>query len=382
MNKRVLTENFGLTDTEVSIFLSLLELGQATASEIAVRNNLNRTFTYDRIERLVERGLVAYFIQDGKKYFKPCDPHTLLSLVKEQEERLLSELHKKEEQIKELIPSLIKLRKPKETLPQVELYLTKKGIKSVLNLILKESNDLYVYGSISYFKDVMEHFYEIWNKQRIKIGIKTKILTSDMIDIENAEEDYLSDEHKINTTTFTFGDKVIVVLWSQLPVAILTESKEAAESNIHFFNALWNREVKIYTGVGGIRKAYWELIAGDAKTFRGYGYSKQLVDVYTPEFSNAWHIERLKKGINNKIIAYDSHDSREYFDPRVKKIEKFDVRYLDKDLQGPICVSFSEKMVVTFIYTEKEFKVILNKNKETIDAYRKHFEYLWEKAIP
>lgn len=380
MNKNIISENFGLTETEVNIYLSLLELGQATASEIAIRNNLNRTFTYDRIERLVEKGLVSYFIKENKKYFKPCDPNQLIDLLKENEEEMLSQLKKKEGEVKEIIPTLLKLRKPKEKIPQVELYSTKKGVKTVLNLILKENKDLYIYGSMLHFKNIMEYFYEIWNKQRVKSKIKTKVLTPDIIDLENIEIDYLSEEHKTNTTTFTFGNKIIVVLWSKLPVAILTESKDVAEGNIHFFNELWNREVKIYTGTEGVRRAYMELIAGDVKIFRGYGYSKQLADVYTVEFSNKWHVERLKKGIDNKIISYDDKSSRDYFAPRVKKVEKFEVRYLNKDLLGPVCVTFSEKMVVTFIYTEKEFKVILNKNKETIEVYRKHFEYLWKKA--
>lgn len=45
-----------------------------------------------------------------------------------------------------------------------------------------------------------------------------------------------------------------------------------------------------------------------------------------------------------------------------------------------MCVTFSENMVVTFIYTEKEFKIVINKNKEAISAYQKHFEKLWQKS--
>ena len=67
MNKSLLIENFGLTETEVNIFLSLLEMSESTASEIAHRNSLNRTFTYDRIDKLVKKGLVSFFIKDDKK---------------------------------------------------------------------------------------------------------------------------------------------------------------------------------------------------------------------------------------------------------------------------------------------------------------------------
>jgi sugar-specific transcriptional regulator TrmB len=380
MNKSALIENFELTETEVNIYLTLLELGEATASEVALRNSLNRTFTYDRIDKLVKKGLVSSLIKDDKKYFKAADPNNLLAILQENQEKIIAGLDEKKLEIKQLIPSLLKLKKPREEIPNVELYSTKRGIKSVLNLILKENKALYIYGSIKKFQDVMEHYYEIWNKLRVKNKIKTRILTSDQVNMLSVEMDYLSDEHKTNTTTFTFGDKIAVILWGSVPVAILTESKDIAKSNIHFFDGLWNREVKIYTGIKGIHQAYWELISGEVKEFRGYGYSKGLADIYTPEFSNEWHKERIKRGVDNKIISFDDVESVNYFKPRVAKVEKFEVRYLPEELQGPVCVTFSDNVVVTFIYTEKEFKVVINKNKETINAYRKHFETLWEKS--
>ena len=355
-------------------------MGQSTASEIALRNSLNRTFTYDRIDKLMKKGLVGSFIKDNKKYFKAADPNNLVAILRENQERIVSELEKKRTQIKKLVPNLLKLKKPQEKTPNVELYSTKRGIKSVLNLILKDKKPLHIYGSIKKFQDIMKHYYEIWNKQRVKQKVKTKILTPDIMDVSDSEIDYLSEEHKTNTTTFTFGNKTAVVLWSAVPVAILTESKEVAESNIHFFDGLWNREVKVYTGVRGIQQAYWELIAGNVKEFRGYGYSKLLADIYTAKFSNAWHKERIKRGVDNKIISFDDKKSVQYFNPRVAKVKKFKVKYLAEELQGPVCVTLSDNMVVTFIYTEKEFKVVINKNKEIINAYRKHFERLWKKA--
>lgn len=380
MDKKALQENFGLTETEVAIYLALLELGEATASEIALKNSLNRTFTYDRLDQLLKRGLVSYYIKDTKKYFKPADPQQLVAILQEKQEKILLELKQKEKQVATLVPTLLKLQKPKEHLPKVELYTTKKGIKTILNLVLKENKDLYIYGSLSSFQEIMEHYFEIWNKQRVEMGIKTKIISADKTEMKNIDRDYLPPEQKETTTTFTFGNKVAIVLWSQVPAGILMESKEVARSNISFFNNIWNRETKIYTGTEGIRQAYWEMIAGDVKTFRGYGYSKKFAEIYTVDFSNAWHQERLKKGIDNKIISYDDNASINYFEPRVKKVNLFEVGYLNADLQGPLCVSFCETIVVNFIYTEDEFKVIINKNKETIAAYKKHFQYLWKMA--
>ncbi len=380
MNKKILEENFGLTDTEIEIYLALLELGEATASEIALKNSLNRTFTYDRLDQLLKKGLVSYYVKDTRKYFKPADPQQLIALLKENQEKILLGLKQKEKEVADIVPTLRKLQKPKEYLPEVELYTTKRGVKTVLNLILKEKKDLYIYGSLSKFKEIMEHYYEIWNKQRAEMKIKTKILTADKTSIADAAIDYLPLEQKETATTFTFGNKIAIIVWGQIPVGILMESTEIAKSNLLFFNSLWNREIKIYTGIEGIHQAYWEMIAGEARTFRGYGYSKKFADIYTEDFSNAWHKERLRKKIDNKIISYNDKDSIDYFEPRTKKVNLFDVHYLSSDLQGPLCVSFTETLAVTFVYTEQEFKVIINKNKETIAAYKKHFEHLWEMA--
>ncbi|MEK6846228.1 MAG: helix-turn-helix domain-containing protein, partial [Nanoarchaeota archaeon] len=334
MDQKIISENFDLTETEVNIYLSLLELGEATAAEIALKNSLNRTFTYDRIDKLLKKGLVSYYIKDDKKYFKPADPSQLISLLKEHQEEILAKLKKREQQVQELIPTLQKFLKPKEKVPLVELYSTKKGIKTVLNIALRDKNEIYLQGSIDKFKETMDYYYEIWNKQRIQANIKTKVLTADFIQLEHAETDFLSSEENGNSTTFIFGNNVVIVLWSQFPVAIRMQSAELAKSMVKSFLTLWNREVKIYSGVQGIQQAYWELISGKAKTYRGYGYSKQLANIYTAEFSNAWHIERLKKGIDNKIISFDDPASKEYFGPRTKKIALFEVRFLNKDLQG------------------------------------------------
>ena len=143
------------------------------------------------------------------------------------------------------------------------------------------------------------------------------------------------------------------------------KSKDIAKSNLAFFHAIWDREVRIYSGVKGMQMAFMELLE-DTKEFIGFGYSKKLSDVYTAEFSDKWHIERIKKRIPCKIFAFDDKETRAYYEPRVKAKEDFYVKYLPKELQGPTCITLSDKMVATFVYTEKKFMVVVNKNKETV----------------
>ncbi|MBI2146939.1 TrmB family transcriptional regulator [Candidatus Woesearchaeota archaeon] len=368
MPKETVLQQFGLTDAEVKVYLALLTIGEATASAIARRNGMNRTFTYDRLKKLSDFGLVSSIIKDSKKYFKAADPSQLLAVLKE-----------REEQVKEILPELEQLKKGLQRGPEVEVYSSIKGVMTAVNLMLSERKAIYLYGTLQKFQEALPVHFDIWNKRRIKQNIHLKILSSEDVHLDAAETDLLSEEEHSITSTFTFGENVLIILWGDVPIAILLKSKEIAGNTIAFFNAIWDREVKIYSGSKGIQLAFFELL-NDTKEFIGFGYNKLLADVYTKDVSDQWHVERIKRGIPVRIISYDDSESRDYFGQRTESKKDFDVRFLPKELQGPACISLSDTMIATFVYTEKKFRVIVNKNKETVAVYKKYFEELWGKS--
>ncbi len=368
MQKEQILQNFGLTEAEVSIYLELLKLGESTASILAQKTSMNRTFTYDRLKKLGDLGLVSSIIKEHRKYFRPSEPTQLISILKE-----------REEQVRSILSDLEKLKQPQKLGPEVEVYSTLKGVQTAINLMIKERKVIYLHGTIKRFQESMLDFFDIWNKRRIKGRIKLRILSNENIDLKLSESDILIDEQDTNTSTFTFGNTTLIIMWEDSPVAILIRSKEIAENGIDFFNSLWNREIKIYTGIKNIQKIFMNLL-DDTKHFTGFAYSKQLSEIYTIEFSDKWHLERIKRNIPCRIIAYDNKETQDYFKSRIKEKKGFYVRYLPKELQGPACINFSEKMVATFVYTEKNLKVIVNKDKETIKVYKKYFNELWIKS--
>lgn len=366
MQREEVLQDFGLTEAEVKLYLELLKMGEATANELAKYTNTNRTFTYDRLKKLLDSGMISYAIKDNKKYFKAAEPSHLLSILKE-----------KEEQVKSILPELEQLKKSFKIDSKVEIFSSKKGIKTALNLIIKEKKEVLIHGSIKQFMKVMESYYNIWNQRRIKERIKAKILTNEELEIPLSEIDLLSEEEKSNTTTFTFGDIVIIVIWLDNPIAIFIESKEIAKENVLFFNNLWNREIKIYSGLEGIRKAWMELVSYKSKELIGFGFSWDLSQIYGTDFSNKWHKKRIENKIITRLISYNDSNSKKYFNARMIEWKNFRINFLDKDTSGPACVAMSENIIVQFLYTEKKLRVIVSKNKEMISIYKKHFENLW-----
>src|SRR3990167_2908731 len=369
MQREEVLQNFGLTKAEVKLYIELLRIGEATANELAKHTNTNRTFAYDRLKKLLDSGMISYVIKDNKKYFKAAEPSQLLSILKE-----------KEEQVRSILPELEQLKKPYKPGPKVELFSSKKGISTALNLILREKKEVLIHGSMSPFIKLMGSYFDIWNQRRIKEKIKAKILANENLSIPFSEIDLLSEEEKSNTATFTFGDKIVIAMWSDNPVAILIESEEIAKENVLFFNSLWNREIKIYSGIEGIQRAWMELVSKKSKELVGFGFSWDLAQIYGREFSNKWHETRIKNNIPARLISYDDKNSKKYFDVRMIEWEKFNIQFLDKDTSGPACITLSDNLIVQFLYTEKKLRVIVSENKEMIAIYKKHFENLWKKS--
>ncbi len=369
MQKEQVLQNFGLTEAEVKLYLELLKGGEATATQLARKTNTNRTFTYDRLKKLLDSGLASSVVKDNKKYFQAAEPGHLLGILRE-----------KEEQVKAVLPELEGLKAPAQVGPKVELFSSKKGIRTALNQVLREGREVLIHGSLRRFKEIMVEYYDIWNTRREREKITAKVLTNDDLTIPLGVVDLLPEEEESSITTFTFGNKVIICLWSDIPVAILIESEGIAQDNRRSFYTIWQREIKIYSGRKGILKAWMELVRQPVKEIVGYGLSWQFAQIYGRENSNSWHQLRRQNNIAARLISYDDKSSKKYFDVRMMEWKDFHIRFLDEARCGPACLALSDNLIVEFLYTEKKFRVIVSRNKERIAVYRKYFERLWKRS--
>jgi len=227
MNKETVLKEFGLTEAEIKVYLALLSTGESTASGISRLTAQNRTFTYDRLRKLGNMGLVSSVIKDNKKYFIAAEPKQLISIMKEREEK-----------IQIVLPELEKLRKPPEERPEVEVYSGLEGVKTALSLILRDRKAIHLHGTVQEFEKSMDVYFNIWNKRRIKNKIDMYILSSEPVKLERAKSELLSKEEKSQTTSFVFGDKTLTIRWGDHPVAVLITSKEIAKENLFVFKTI------------------------------------------------------------------------------------------------------------------------------------------------
>jgi len=120
-------EELGLTHNESLVYQSLLKIGETKTGAIVKETGMHRVLIYDALESLIRKGLASYVIKENIKYFKASDPERILDFIKE-----------KEEFAKKIIPELNLTKKENLSKQSVEIYEGIKGLKSVLNKMLKE----------------------------------------------------------------------------------------------------------------------------------------------------------------------------------------------------------------------------------------------------
>lgn len=234
-------EKIGFTGNEVKVYLALIDLGTSLAGEIAKKAKLHRRPTYDALNRLIGKGLVSYTIKSGKRVFKPIHPERIREIVKE-----------RESEIQKILPEIEKRLETKKPEIFAEIYEGVEGLKSVMEMILKERKEWLTIGSTGKAPSVLPYYLEQFAKKRVKLGIRRKVL---IVDTKEGREYYrilkkqnltqvkfLPKEIQQPQTIWVFGNKVAIILVSlEYPAVFLIDNKEIAHSYREYFNVLWKK---------------------------------------------------------------------------------------------------------------------------------------------
>jgi len=225
-------EKIGFTPTEVKVYLALIKIGESKVSEISKESQVNRTYTYDALKKLLEKGLISYVIEANKKWFKAINPERLKEYIKE-----------KEEDLKNILPQLKTLYKLPKTKHKVSLFYGYKGIKSVFQEMVREGKTNYVMDSEGQFDDRMPWYAPHFIRQIEKNNIKIKHMVRRGREVKKpsktTEVRHISKKTPSQGVINIFGDKVAIIIWSEKPEAVMIENKALADSFKDYFNILW-----------------------------------------------------------------------------------------------------------------------------------------------
>ena len=225
----------GLTGNEAKVYLELLKKGELSANQIAKNLGMDRTLSYSILNHLIDKGQVGHIIKENKKMFSCSNPENLLNPIKA-----------KEIFVKDLIKQLSSIKSEKQEDLGINVYEGKGGIRTFINMALKEKF-LYAFGStgLAFFS-----LYEmpLIAKKAEKLNLDIKIIGNkrykgtEPFNFQKFKYGYLDIESKI--TTSIFGNYVAIHQIRDKPFIIVIENKDIAKSYRNHFDILWETAKK------------------------------------------------------------------------------------------------------------------------------------------
>src|SRR3989338_1751467 len=92
-------EDFGLTHSEIKVYLTILELGSSGAKAIVNKSELQSSVVYRALDSLAEKGLIGFIMVGKRKIYQSINPEHFLNYINEKKEQfkaILPELKKKQ----------------------------------------------------------------------------------------------------------------------------------------------------------------------------------------------------------------------------------------------------------------------------------------------
>jgi sugar-specific transcriptional regulator TrmB len=224
----------GFEEREARVYLTVLRLGDSTASVIAEDVNIDRTTTYNLLNRLIKKGSVSYVIKDNVKVFSAASPKQFAEQLKE-----------KEVDLQEIMPQLLKLANSEKQKTELEMFKGKEAIKYITEMVLHDKKDYMFIGAGHAFCQIAP----IWIRKLVikahEIGLRGKLICEEGfgdsdVDIIGKNETYrIASKEFSSTTTLVWGNKTAFFILEEPYNTILIENKEIADRHRLYFNYLW-----------------------------------------------------------------------------------------------------------------------------------------------
>lgn len=231
-NIRSVLADVGLSEGEITTYLSLLQTGPATVHQINKKAGMHRTSIYAFLEKLLERNLVSYTLQGGVKVFHVNNPQRFLDVLDEKQDKLRS-----------VLPEITMLAGIHAQELNVEVLQGTQGFIAMWNDILREKTDYCVLGSANkIYADQLSDVIHRHFRKELTLGIKTRVLvhkgTGSVFNYENKEYRFLPEDFPLPTSTVMYGGKVAIHIWNPTSTIVI-DNKDFATGYKAYFELLW-----------------------------------------------------------------------------------------------------------------------------------------------
>jgi len=228
-------KELGLTDNEIKAYLALLEHGILSPTKLAEKTGLHRSYIYDTVERLLERGIINTVLVNNKKHYQAVDPKVL---------REIFEL--KLRNIDLIMPKLSGLFHATKDEIRIELHRGQRVYRTLIKDIVanvRKNDEILLLGVDETILETVEPIYlkqyftilkEKSVREKIIIAKGGKKLKETHVEYRELDSKYFDE-----TTIVIYQSKVFIFVWGSPYHLITIESPKVANTYRKQFMMLW-----------------------------------------------------------------------------------------------------------------------------------------------
>lgn len=161
---------FGLEGKRATVYLSLLQIGQAPVQHLARTAGVKRTTAYSILNTLEEEGLVSRTAVGKKQFFVAEDPEKMKTLLKH-----------KEKALNEILPELRSLYNLLPNKPRVRFYEGTEGIMTMFeDTLLEKPKEILAFTSLDDVTTILpNHYVHGYISRKEELQIPTRAIATD-----------------------------------------------------------------------------------------------------------------------------------------------------------------------------------------------------------
>jgi len=241
-------QSIGLSDKESTVYLSLIQVDNASVLDLSKKTKLKRPTVYVILESLSKKGLVSE-TTIGKKTHYQAEPPERLETFVERQKLVLEENSKR---LKDIIPEIKSIQRASGERPIVKYYDGKEGIISVAEDIFKNTDDKNPDEPIYliYPRDLLDQLFPLeertqYRKERLSKKIKSKVLYTfekgDIPSDETGERIKIDGEkYPITCDIAIYKDRVRISILNKKFSSIYIKSEDVAETMRSLFKLIFD----------------------------------------------------------------------------------------------------------------------------------------------
>ena len=224
--------DLGLTDSEAEVYMALVRKGKSDVTRLTKYTGIHRTYLYDILEKLREKGLVSKVKEKKKLFFNASNPSRI-------KENILDKL----EMAENVVGRLEEFKDKNKEETSIDVFKGKEGVRTIIEDILKEGKDYMAFGETDIFEELFPIFSHQFVKRANKKNMEEKLILEKGKEVEppldKSKRRYLPKENMIITSAIIYGDNVALFIWDKPYIQILIRNEGIAKSYKKQFDLLW-----------------------------------------------------------------------------------------------------------------------------------------------